>query len=91
MMSDSKKAYKNWKVQQGSDIIFPNQVWQAACAWQKANDAMPEGWKRVPIKPTLDMIYAAHESGCIDHYDAEVTWEIMVAAAQEPSEQEPTQ
>jgi hypothetical protein len=33
-MSDSKKAYKNWKVQQGSDIIFPNQVWQAACEWQ---------------------------------------------------------
>jgi hypothetical protein len=33
-MSDSKKAYKNWKVQQGSDIIFPNQVWQAACDWK---------------------------------------------------------
>jgi hypothetical protein len=90
-MSDSKKAYKNWKVQQGSDIIFPNQVWQAACAWQKANAVVPEGWKLVPIKPTRNMIDAAHDSGYIDHYEAEITWEIMVAAAQEPSEQEPTQ
>jgi hypothetical protein len=52
---------------------------------------VPQGYKLVSIKPTLDMIYAAHEDGCIDHYDAEITWEIMVAAAQEPSKQEPTQ
>jgi hypothetical protein len=52
---------------------------------------VPEGWKLVPIKPTLDMIYAAHEDGCIDHYEAEITWEIMVAAAQEPSKQEPAE
>jgi hypothetical protein len=91
MMSDSKKAYKNWKVQQGSDIIFPNQVWQAACAWQKASDVMPVGWKRVPIKPTRDMIDAAHNHECIDFYEAGITWEAMIAASPTPPEQEPTQ
>jgi hypothetical protein len=52
-MSDSKKAYKNWKVQQGSDIIFPNQVWQAACDW-KASAVVPE-WISVDENLPIDV------------------------------------
>jgi hypothetical protein len=50
-MSDSKKAYKNWKVQQGGDIIFPNQVWQAACDWKASaqDGGEPVAW--LCIKP----------------------------------------
>jgi hypothetical protein len=71
-----------------------NAVWDLLVGFEAdvlASAVTPKGYKLVPIKPTLDMIYAAHEDGCIDHYEAEITWEIMVAAAQEPSEQEPTQ
>jgi hypothetical protein len=67
-----------------SDFAFLNQ-------YIKARVVVPEGWKLVPIKPTRNMIDAAHDSGYIDHYEAEITWEIMVAAAQEPSEQEPAE
>jgi hypothetical protein len=45
-MSDSKKAYKNWKLKKGSDIIFPNQIWEAACAWQASaqDGGEPVAW-----------------------------------------------
>jgi hypothetical protein len=57
----------------------------------EARTVVPKGYKLVSIKPTLDMIDAAHESGYIDNYEAKITWEIMVAAAQEPLKQEPAE
>jgi hypothetical protein len=50
---------------------------------------VPEGWKLVPIKPTRNMIDAAHDSQCITRYEATITWEEMIKASPEPPEQEP--
>jgi hypothetical protein len=80
--ADSGKAVKGTIL--SSDLELENQ-------YMKSRAVVPEGWKLVPIQPTRNMIDAAHESGYIDHYEAEITWEIMVAAAQEPSEQEPAE
>jgi hypothetical protein len=58
-MSDSKKAYKNWKVQQGSDIIFPNQVWQAACDWKASaqDGGEPVAWDSPAVDPIVTRLY----------------------------------
>jgi hypothetical protein len=55
-MSDSKKAYKNWKLKKGSDIIFPNQVWDAACAWQKANVNVSEEYNSRLVEVLTDLL-----------------------------------
>jgi hypothetical protein len=60
-MSDSKKAYKNWKVQQGSDIIFPNQVWQAACDWKASAQ---DGGGGLPVGLVCQLNH--HRNGWID-------------------------
>jgi hypothetical protein len=64
---------------------------QEQVAELEASAVTPKGYKLVSIKPTRNMIDAAHDSGYIDHYEAEITWEIMVAAAQEPPKQEPAE
>jgi hypothetical protein len=52
---------------------------------------VPEGWKLVPIKPTRNMIDAAHDSQCITRYEATITWEEMIEASPTPPEQEPSE
>jgi hypothetical protein len=71
-----------------------NAVWDLLVGFEAdvlASAVTPKGYKLVSIKPTLDMIDAAHESGYIDNYEAKITWELMVAAAQEPSKQDPAE
>jgi hypothetical protein len=80
--ADSGEAVKGTIL--SSDLELANQ-------YMKSRAVVPDGWKLVPIKPTRDMIDAAHESGYIDNYEAKITWEIMVAAAQEPLKQEPAE
>jgi hypothetical protein len=51
----------------------------------------PKGYKLVPIKPTRNMIDAAHDSQCITRYEATITWEEMIEASPTPPEQEPSE
>jgi hypothetical protein len=50
---------------------------------------VPEGWKLLPIKPTRNMIDAAHDNQCITRYEATITWEEMIGASPAPPKQEP--
>jgi hypothetical protein len=67
-----------------SDLELANQ-------YMKSRAVVPAGWKLVPIKPTRDMIDAAHDSQFITRYEATITWEEMIEASPTPPEQEPTQ
>jgi hypothetical protein len=76
-------CFESWPDNQVAEIM----LLRARVSKFEASAVVPKGYKLVPIQPTRNMIDAAHESGYIDHYDAEITWEIMVAAAQEPLKQ----
>jgi hypothetical protein len=80
--ADSGKAVKGTIL--SSDLELANQ-------YMKSRVVVPDGWKLVPIKPTRDMIDAAHDHECIDFYEAGITWEAMIAASPLLLDQEPTQ
>jgi hypothetical protein len=69
-----------------------NAVWDLLVGFEAdvlASAVTPKGYKLVPIKPTRNMIDAAHESQCITRYEATITWEEMIKASPAPPEQEP--
>ena len=71
----------NFMTAEDSELMF--EAWQAAKA-----QAVPEGWKLVPMDPTKEMFDAAFDAPCIGHpetsgqsYDS--IYKAMLAAAPE--------
>jgi hypothetical protein len=88
-MSDSKKAYKNWKVQQGSDIIFPNQVWQAACDWKaSAQDGVSSSADCILVPRSLIERWANVDAFNVPRgaaMELKVAAQMMLSTQQQPS------
>lgn len=78
----------HWQRQCAEAMTPAWRAFQAGAAWQRAQGAVPEGWKLVPVEPTPDMLDAgkyALDFGC---YASGIYAAILAAAHAHPAERQ---
>lgn len=69
-------------------LAFAHEVMARMLAAPKQAEAVPQGWKLVPVKPTEEMLDAGADAGNgHDWSGPDVVYEAMLAAAPQPKEQ----